>query len=153
MLDFIPIINANNKDSEINLVIYIGDLYKIVVGDRNNINFYIEKDGFFVPELKMHSEKNLFPNPISFDKWVALEIHQSVSSYSMTRTVTVNFYYIPDAFGIKDPERKTAGPYNFEINDDSPYDKVSREIRIGLVNSEKKNTIITEFKCFKLESY
>ena len=155
-LDFIPITNENNSENEMNLVVYVGNLYKIVVGDGNNENFYFKKDDKFISTLKkeqvLPNGKISFPNKIRFDEWVTIDIDQNIPDYSTIRTITINFFYIPHGgYKKENLERRLAGPYTFEINDSSPPDKVSREIRIGLVSS--KNTIITEFKCFKLENY
>ena len=155
-LDFIPITNENNSENEMNLVVYVGNLYKIVVGDGNNENFYFKKDDKFISTLKkeqvLPNGKISFPNKIRFDEWVTIDIDQNIPDYSTIRTITINFFYTPHGgYKKENLERRLAGPYTFEINDSSPPDKVSRKIRIGLVSS--KNTIITEFKCFKLENY
>lgn len=148
--DFKSVANENNKNNEINLVVYIGDLYEIVLGDGNRENFYLKSNGKFVPDIKNNLYKNTFEHPIMFDQWMTIEINQYVPENSQRRTISVSFYYCPYISGKDECNKGEPEIYSFEINDSSNPEKVSRLIGIGLRNSD--SVIKNKFLCFELEN-
>ena len=147
---FEPVTNENNKNNEINLVIYIGDLYEIVLGDGNRKNFYLKSDGKYISEIKTKLNIIPFEHPIMFDEWTTIEIDQNVSSNSKTRSIKVSFDYCPFIFGKYGCNKNQPEIYLFEIDDSSDPEKVLRLISIGLRNSS--SVIKTKLYYFELEN-
>jgi len=148
--DFEPVANENNKNNEINLVIYVGDLYEIVLGDGNRENFYLKADGKYISDIKNNLNKNAFEHPIMFDEWTKVDISQSVVQDSKKRSVNVSFIYCPYIFGFSNCEKNEPEIFYFEIDDSSDPEKVSRIISLGLRNSS--NVIKTKFHYFELQN-
>lgn len=139
-------------DDEINIVIYIGNFYKLVLGDGNKDAFYLERDDQRIPELGTEQEEIKFLNRIKSNELVTLEINQSVpdsyiSGEPIDRTIVVSLFYTPDE--IENARPVSDDGHVFQISDKLPPSLASHKIRIGLLYSE--NNIITEFYCFKLE--
>lgn len=149
-LDFESIANVNNKNNEINLVVYVGNLYEIILGDGNRENFYLKSNGKYVPDIKNNLNKNTLEHSIMFDEWTTIEINQDVSRNSKIRSIKVSFHYCPYVFGISGCVRSQPEEYYFEVEDSSNSEKVSRLISIGLRNSD--SVIKTKFHCLKLEN-
>lgn len=149
-LEFEPVTNENNKNNEINLVIHIGDLYEIVLGDGNRKNFYLKSDGKYISEIKTKLNIIPFEHPIMFDEWTRIEINQDVSNNSKTRSIKVSFYYCPFIFGKYGCNKNQPEIYLFEIDDSSDPEKVLRLISIGLRNSS--SVIKTKLYYFELEN-
>ncbi|MCK5466505.1 hypothetical protein KAI56_03355, partial [Candidatus Parcubacteria bacterium] len=148
--DFELVKNENNKNNEINLVIYVDDLYEIVLGDGNRENFYLKSDGKYVSEIKTRLNIIPFEHPIMFDEWTRIEINQNVSKNSKTRSIKVSFNYCPSIFGKDECNKNQPEIYLFEIDDSPDPEKISRLISIGLRNSS--NVIKTKFHYFELEN-
>jgi len=150
-LDCQYISNTDSKGDPIdalNFILYIGDLYKLILGDGNTSSFSLKKNDSFVTELTTLQKENVkLPNKIAFDKWLIINIHQYTPSDSKTRNITITFIYTPDE--IENAEPISTPPYIFQIDDDALPEKVSRDISLGLVFSEK-SIIVTDFYCFKL---
>jgi len=148
-LDFVPIYDEVIQEKSINLIIYIGDFYRLVLGDGNMNEFYLKQGEEFIPELVVtQREKNIpLPNRIQLNESVRIDIDQSAPEYSKVRTITVSFQYTPAE--LENAQPISTKSYVFQIEDSLSVDIVSRQISIGLLYNE--NPIITEFYCFKLE--
>ena len=146
-LDFKPI-----AENEIDLIIYIGDFYKLVLGDGNKDSFYLEKNGKRIFETRTGLDETKLKNRIKSNELVNLEINQSISGNYIpgepaTRSIIISFRYVPDE--IENAQPISDDGYVFQLDDKLPPDITSHKISMGLLYS--KNTIITEFYCFKLE--
>ncbi|MCK5022205.1 MAG: hypothetical protein KAR54_03080 [Candidatus Pacebacteria bacterium] len=157
--EFMPVENIDNKDKEINLVVYIGDLYKVVFEKiykkdwKNETesfdSFYVAyvKDDNKVPEYGTGAKKIELKNNISFDKWSKMKIVQESTEGLSDKTVTVEIFYFPDRIKNSPEDHEK---HVFNIEDISSSGTLQRDIKIGLQIGEKKSTFITEFNCFKL---
>jgi len=163
--EFMPVENINNKDKEINLVVYVGDLYKIVlekVYKKNYRNEMESFDSFYVAYIKDNNKVSeygtgakiiKFQNNISFNKWSKIKIVQESSEGLLGKTVTIEIFYFPDNIKNSPQDHEK---HVFNIEDTSPFGTLQRDIKIGLQIGEKQITkesiFITEFNCFKLEN-
>ncbi len=159
--EFMPIENIDNKDKEINLVIYIGDLYKVVIEKIYKKNYRNEMESFdslYVAYIKDNNkaleygtgaEIIKFENNISFNKWSKIKIVQESSEGLLGKTVTIEIFYFPDNIKNSSQDHEK---HVFNIEDTSSFGTLKRELRIGLQIGEKESTFITKFNCFKLEN-
>lgn len=150
VVKFVPILN---EKKEINLVIYVGNSYKIILGDGNNTHFYLKQGDNFISETNSNFAGPIeLANRIRFDEPVEIEMIQNMMNDSNVINVSLNFRYFPE-------ENKNSGqiiarkkPYIFQVNDSLHYNN-EKEISLGLLYSERsKTTIVTKFNCFKLEN-
>ncbi len=159
--EFMPVENINNRDKEINLVVYVGDLYKIVIEKIYKKNYRNEMESFdslYVAYIKDDNKVSeygtgakiiKFENNISFDKWSKIKIVQESSEGLLGKTVAIEIFYFPD--NVKDSSQDHE-KHVFNLEDTSSFGTLQRDIKIGLQIGEKKSTFITKFNCFKLEN-
>ncbi|MCK5332441.1 hypothetical protein KAJ41_01090 [Candidatus Parcubacteria bacterium] len=150
VVNFVPILN---EKKEINFVVYIGNSYKIILGDGNNTHFYLKQGDNFISEANSDFVGPIeLANRIRFDEPVEIEIIQSMMNNSNVVNISLNFRYYPEENKNSGQATARKNPYIFQVNDNLYYNN-EKEISLGLLYSEKsRTTIVTKFNCFKLKN-
>lgn len=142
-VEFVP---KSNSD-EINFVIYIGNSYRMVLGDGNRKFFYMKQGDNFISETNKDFKGPIeLENEIRFDKPVEIEIIQRVLSNTNVASIDVIIKYFPE----ENYNTKSFPEYfHFQINNDSFYNN-GEEIILGLLC--EKNTVIAKLNYFYLKN-
>jgi len=155
---FSPISNEGNALEEINIIIYVGSLYSIIldqnrdknekvkntylsVFDNNEKYIYIEDDS------KTKREKIHLDNKVPFNKFSRITIKQDCHKGDSVQFVSLSIEYTPDKLKNANAELETV---SFEIEDSFCDNK--NIFSIGLLQG-RSDIIITKFDDFILQTH